>query len=142
MDGIAATDGEVFVWPIRVYYEDTDASGVVYHARYLHWFERVRSEWLRAKGRSHRHLAEGFGAAFTVASIDIRYRQPARLDDALQATVRVSHYGRASLVFEQQLLRPGQSPPQILLATASVKVACVDTGSFKPRPWPSGWLEP
>ncbi len=131
---------EVFTWPIRVYYEDTDASGVVYHARYLHWFERARSEWLRAKGRSHRQLTEQFGAAFTVASVEIRYRQPARLDEALQATVRVAQYGRASLVFEQQLLRPQQ--PQIPLATALVKVACVDTLGFKPRAWPAGWLEP
>ena len=132
--------GEVFVWPIRVYYEDTDATGVVYHARYLHWFERVRSEWLRARGHSHQHLAEQFGSAFTVASVEIRYRQPARLDDALQATVKVAQFGRASLVFEQQLLRPGQ--PQNPLATALVKVACVDTKSFKPRAWPAGWLEP
>ncbi|MES2885607.1 MAG: tol-pal system-associated acyl-CoA thioesterase [Pseudomonadota bacterium] len=131
---------EVFVWPIRVYYEDTDASGVVYHARYLHWFERVRSEWLRARGRNHQHLASVFGAAFTVASIEVRYRQPARLDDALEATVTVAQYGRASLVFSQQIQRPGQ--PEQPLATALVRVACVDSQSFKPRAWPPGWLEP
>ena len=132
--------GEVFVWPIRVYYEDTDASGVVYHARYLHWFERVRSEWLRARGCNHQHLASEFGAAFTVASLEVRYRQPARLDDALEATVTVAEYGRASLMFSQQVQHPGQ--PGQPLATARVKVACVDTHSFKPRAWPAGWLEP
>lgn len=130
----------VFTWPTRVYYEDTDASGVVYHARYLHWFERARSEWLRAQGHSHQQLASAFGAAFTVASIEIRYRQPARLDDLLETTVSIAQRGRASLVFEQQLQWPAQ--PQKVLATARVKVACVDTSSFKPRLLPTGWLEP
>ncbi len=130
----------VFVWPTRVYYEDTDASGVVYHARDLHFFERARSEWLRARGCNHQQLAERFGAAFTVASLEIRYRQPARLDDLLEVTVAIAQQGRASLLFEQGLQRPGE--PQNLLATALVKVACVDTSSFKPRTFPAGWLEP
>ena len=129
-----------FVWPIRVYYEDTDASGVAYHARYLHWFERVRSEWLRARGMNHQRLLQDFGAAFTVASLEIKYRRPARLDDLLEATVAVAQYGRASLVFEQHLRVPGEGENR--LASALVKVACVDAGSFKPRPWPAGWLEP
>lgn len=131
---------ESFSWPIRVYYEDTDASGVVYHARYLHWFERARSEWLRARGVSHQDLAADFDAAFTVASVDIRYRQPARLDDLLQVTVAIAQYRHASLVFEQQLHRADSAGQ--LLATAMVKVACVDLASFKPRPWPAGWLKP
>ena len=131
---------ESFIWPIRVYYEDTDASGVVYHARYLHWFERARSEWLRARGVSHQHLAADFGAAFTVASVEIRYRQPARLDDLLQVTVSIAQHRHASLVFEQQLHRADSTVQ--LLATAEIKVACVDLGSFKPRPWPAGWLKP
>ncbi|MDO9453465.1 MAG: YbgC/FadM family acyl-CoA thioesterase [Stagnimonas sp.] len=132
--------GEIFTWPIRIYYEDTDASGVAYHARYLNWFERARSEWLRAKGRSHQRMAAEFGSVFTVVSIDIRYRQPARLDDALLATVTVAQQGHASLVFEQKLLRP--ESPENPLAIAQVKVACVDASSFKPRAWPVGWLEP
>ena len=131
---------ELFTWPIRVYYEDTDASGVVYHARYLHWFERARSEWLRARGVSHQHLAAEFGAAFTVASVDIRYRQPARLDDSLLVTVAIAQHRHASLVFEQQLRRANSTAE--LLATAQVKVACVDLASFRPQPWPAGWLEP
>lgn len=131
---------ESFSWPIRVYYEDTDASGVVYHARYLHWFERARSEWLRARGASHQHLAADFGAAFTVASVEIHYRQPARLDDLLQVTVAIAQQRHASLVFEQQLHRADSTAQ--LLARAEVKVACVDLLSFKPRPWPVGWLKP
>lgn len=129
-----------FHWPIRVYYEDTDASGVVYHARYLHWFERARSEWLRSRGRSHHQLVHEFGAAFTVASLEVRYLKPARLDEALLVTVSVAQQGRASLVFEQQLLRA--EAPETLLATGMVRVACVDASSFKPRAWPAGWLEP
>lgn len=132
--------GETFAWPIRVYYEDTDASGVVYHARYLHWFERARSEWLRARGLSHQQMAAAFGAVFTVASIDIRYRQPARLDEALIATVAIAQQGRASLLFEQRLHRLDEL--QNPLTTALVKVACVDASSFKPRAWPAGWLDP
>ncbi len=131
---------EVFRWPIRVYYEDTDASGVVYHARYLHGFERARSEWLRSRGHGHDTLSRQFGAAFTVAALEVRYRQPARLDEALEITVEVAQQGRASLVFEQAVLRPGATPQP--LASARVKVACVDISTFKPRVWPPGWLEP
>lgn len=129
-----------FRWPLRVYYEDTDASGVVYHARYLHWFERARSEWLRSRGRSHQQLAQEFGAAFTVASLELRYLKPARLDEALVATVAIAQQGRASLVFEQQLLR--SETAETLLCSARVRVACVDSSSFKPRVWPAAWLEP
>lgn len=128
-----------FVWPIRVYYEDTDASGVAYHARYLHWFERARSEWLRAQGLSHRHLAEQFDAVFTVASLEVKYRRPARLDDALEVSVAVAQQRRASLVFEQVLRR--EDTPVEVLATASVTVACVDLEHFKPRAWPLEWLK-
>lgn len=129
-----------FAWPIRVYYEDTDASGVAYHARYLHWFERARSEWLRARGLSHQWLSSEYGAAFTVASLEIRYRRPARLDDLLEATVAVAQQGHASLTFEQLLQPPGGAAGP--LASARVRVACVDIGTFKPRAWPAGWLEP
>lgn len=130
---------DFFSWPIRVYYEDTDASGVAYHARYLHWFERARSEWLRARGENHHRLASEFDAAFTVASLNIQYRRPARLDDALLATVAVAGMGRASLIFAQQIL--SDSEPRQLLASAEVKVACVDAHTFKPRAWPAGWLK-
>lgn len=131
---------EPFAWPIRVYYEDTDASGVAYHARYLHWFERARSEWLRARGFSHQRMAAEFSAAFTVASLEIRYLRPARLDDALEATVTVARQGRASIVFAQTLRAADDAEKP--LATATVKVACVDTVSFKPQMFPHAWLEP
>lgn len=129
----------IFRWPIRVYYEDTDASGVAYHANYLRWFERARSEWLRSRGRSHTVLAEQHGAAFTLARVEVDYRRPARLDDLLDVAVEVAERGRASLIFAQTLHRAGE--PGAVLATARVRVACVDVGTFKPRPWPTGWLD-
>lgn len=130
---------ELFTWPIRVYYEDSDASGVAYHANYLRWFERARSEWLRLRGRSHTELAEQHGAAFTLARVEVDYLRPARLDDLLEATVRVAERGRASLVFEQWLRPADASGPA--LAKARVRSACVDLRTFKPRPWPAGWLD-
>lgn len=126
-------------WPVRVYYEDTDASGVVYHASYLRWFERARSEWLRQRGRDHRALAEQHGAAFTLVRIEVDYLRPARLDDALRVTAAVAERGRASLVFEQVLCL--DQPPGTLLAKARARVACVDAVNFKPRAWPQGWLD-
>ena len=122
-----------FSWPLRVYWEDTDASGVVYHANYLRWFERARTEWLRARGFYQDTLCKELGISFTVASIDIRYFRPARLDDALEARVQISSRRKASLVFQQSLWR---TDGDVLLAEAGVKVACVDAKSFRPRAMP------
>lgn len=124
---------EAFSWPIRVYWEDTDASGVVYHANYLRWFERARTEWLRAKGFDQERLRLEKGVAFTVAGLEIQYRRPARLDDALRVTVVVSEARRASLSFFQTLLPAESMEP---LASATVRVACVDAASFRPRALP------
>lgn len=129
----------VFAWPVRVYYEDSDASGVAYHASYLRWFERARSEWLRSRGRSHTVLAERYGAAFTLARVEVDYLRPARLDDLLEATAAVAERGRASLVFAQTLRQPGDAGA--VLAKARMRVACVDIHRFTPRPWPAGWLD-
>lgn len=126
-----------FVWPVRVYWEDTDASGVVYHANYLRWFERARTEWLRAKGHDQESMRTQLGIAFTVASLEIRYLKPARLDDALEVHVQVPAARRASLGFVQRLLRAGSGE---VLCEASVRVACVDAATFKPRVLPAiGW---
>lgn len=124
-----------FSWPLRIYYEDTDLSGVVYHANYLRYFERARTEWVRAKGLAQDRLMQSEGLAFTVADLQIRYLRPARLDDELQVTVAVVQQRRASLQFEQQLRRDGA--PSEVLATAQVRVACVDVRSFRPRPLPA-----
>lgn len=122
----------MFVIPIRVYYEDTDASGVVYHASYLRYFERARTEWLRALGFSQQSLAGTSAVAFTVSRLNIEYRRPARLDDALTVTSSLAELRRASLVFEQHLLRG-----DVELARAQVRAACVDAQSFRPRGLPA-----
>lgn len=124
-----------FSWPLRIYYEDTDLSGVVYHANYLRYFERARTEWVRAIGLGQERLMQSEGLAFTVADLQIRYLRPARLDDELEVTVAVLMKRRASLLFEQHLRRA--HAPKEILATAQVRVACVDVRSFRPRPLPA-----
>ncbi len=132
------SQAEVFRWPVRVYWEDTDASGVVYHANYLRWFERARTEWLRAKGFNQDTLCAELGIAFTVASLDVRYLLPARMDDALLIEVGLEGRKRASLNFVQRALR---SEGEQLLAQARVRVACVDASSFRPLPLPDLGLQ-
>ncbi|HEY0917496.1 MAG TPA: tol-pal system-associated acyl-CoA thioesterase [Solimonas sp.] len=123
-------------WPIRVYYEDTDASGVTYHANYLRWFERARTEWLRGKGYGQERLRLEAGVAFTISSIEIEYRKPARLDDELVVRTRVVELRRASLIFEQTLLGDGGQ----ILTTARVRIACVDAATFRPKALPPGLM--
>ena len=125
--------GGVFVWPVRIYWEDTDASGVVYHANYLRYFERARSEWLRSHGHDQESMRVKLGVAFTLANLEIRYIRPARLDDALEATVQISELRRASLSFRQQLRRASSGE---ILAEASVRAGCVDVATFRPVPLP------
>lgn len=121
-----------FVWPVRVYYEDTDASGVVYHANYLRWFERARTEWLRAAGFDQERLLRESGLVFTVADLQIDFRAPARLDEALDVHTELALLRRASLVFEQRLQRASGA----LLAFARVRVGCVDRREFRPLALP------
>lgn len=125
-----------FIWPIRVYWEDTDASGVVYHANYLRWFERARTEWLRARGLSQEDLRHQEGVAFTVANLHVDYVRPARLDDELVIHTRVASAGRASIEFAQRLCRSGNGEE---LARLQARVACVDALSFKPRGLPASF---
>lgn len=110
-----------FRWPVRVYYEDTDAGGIVYYANFLRFFERCRTEWLRALGLAQRSLAAEHGLQFVVAQLAVRYLRPARLDDMLAIDARIAELARSYLVFEQQARRGDE-----LLAHATVKVACVD----------------
>jgi acyl-CoA thioester hydrolase len=125
----------VFRWPLRVYYEDTDLSGVVYHANYLKFFERARTEWLRSLGCSQEQLRDEVQVVFTVSRIEVAFLKPARLDDELDASVEVSEARRASLVMAQELWRRGASP--LLLATAEVRVASVDARRFRPVALPA-----
>lgn len=121
-------------WPVRVYWEDTDASGVVYHANYLRWFERGRTEWLRALGFDQDKLMREVGVAFTVASLDIQYKRPARLDDELEVVTRIAELKKASLTFAQTLSR--RDDRATVLCQARVQVACVDARTFAPRRMP------
>ena len=123
-----------FAGPVRVFYEDTDAGGVVYHTNYIKYFERGRTEWLRALGYAQGRLAEEQRVLFTVVSLAIEYRRPARLDDLLQVRTTAELGGAASVNFKQEIWRDGATPE--LLATGQVLVACIDADSFKPRRLP------
>lgn len=121
-----------FCWPVRVYYEDTDSGGVVYYANYLKFMERARTEYLRALGFEQDRLRQELGILFTVHSLQVDFRLPARFNDALEVTASVSDTRRASLTFSQQVRRCGQPP----LCTGLVRIACVDAMSFRPVPIP------
>jgi acyl-CoA thioester hydrolase len=121
----------VFTWAVRVYYEDTDAGGIVFYANYLKFFERARTEWLRAAGIGQQELLESEGAVFVVKNVTLDYHLPARLDDEITLTLTVEKLGRASVQFAQQAWRGEQ-----LLTSASVKVGCVDAATMRPRSLP------
>ncbi|AAU37326.1 tol-pal system-associated acyl-CoA thioesterase [[Mannheimia] succiniciproducens] len=121
-----------FQFPVRVYYEDTDAGGVVYHARYLHFFERARTEFLRTLNFSQNQLLHEQNIAFVVKSMTIDYRFPACLDDALIVESEVVEVKGATILFSQILKRD-----ELVLTTATVKVACVDLGKMKPAALPA-----
>lgn len=127
-----ADDHGLFRWNLRVYFEDTDAGGIVYYANFLRYFERCRTEWLRALGVEQTSLAASYGLQFVVASASVDYLRPARLDDQLTITARIGELARSYLVFEQCALRGAQ-----LLARARVKVACVDTRRLAPARLPA-----
>lgn len=121
-----------FHWRIRVYYEDTDTGGVVFYANYLKFFERARTEWLRAAGVGQRTLEQTDGVMFIVKSTSVDYHAPAKLDDELELTVVVERLGRASVDFIQQAWRLGAEQPT-LLATGRISVACVNAATFRPQ---------
>ena len=127
---------EPFIHPVRVYWEDTDAGGVVYHARYLAFLERARSEWMRALGRGQDAMRRGHdghehGLVFAVRAMQVDFRLPARLDDALEVGVVLRECRRASLVIAQEIRRDGE-----LLLDATVRIASLDAAGFKPRAIP------
>lgn len=128
-----------FSWPVRVYWEDTDAGGVVYYANYLRFMERARSEWLRALGFDQAALAQTERLQFVVVETQVRYRMPARYDDLLAVGVTLRQWRGASLAFSQDVRRADAGAE--LLVEATVRVACVDCESFKPRPLPAALLE-
>jgi acyl-CoA thioester hydrolase len=125
-----------FCWTLRVYYEDTDTGGVVFYANYLKFFERARTEWLRAAGVGQQALSESHGVMFIVKSTAVDYHAPAKLDDELKLSVVVERLGRASVTFVQEAWRLGAGQPE-LLCTGRIKVGCVDTSGFRPAAIPA-----
>jgi len=123
---------EAFRWPVRVYYEDTDAAGVVYYANYLRFLERARTEWLASLGLTLTALRRDYGALFVVHRLEIEYRLPARLYDALEVTFALADLGRSRLAAVQNVLRGGEH-----LAGARVTLACLDAQSWKPSRIPA-----
>jgi acyl-CoA thioester hydrolase len=121
----------LFTWTVRVYYEDTDAGGIVFYANYLKFFERARTEWLRAAGVDQQKLIASDGAAFVVKNASIDYHAPARLDDELTLTLTIEKLGRASVQFAQKAYLG-----DLLLVEANVKVGCVDLATVRPRSLP------
>lgn len=123
-----------FVWQARVYWEDTDAGGIVYHASYLRFLERARTEWLRARGISQRLLASEAGVVFSVVTLQIQYHRPARLDDLLLIDCEAQRSGGASFGFAQRIWREGEQFEP--LARSQVRVACLDARSLRPQRLP------
>ncbi len=125
-----------FSFPIRVYWEDTDAGGVVYHASYLRFLERARSEWLRAQGVAQGELRERHDLIMVVRAMQLDFLKPAKLDDELQVTVLLAERRQASFSVDQELLRGGEC-----LLRARVRIACLHASQFRPRALPD-WLVP
>lgn len=118
---------QIFSIPIRVYYEDTDTGGVVYHSNYLNFMERARTEWLRSFGFEQDELRRRDGVIFAVSAVNIAFRKPARFNELLAVTVEVVRRGAASLTLAQEVRRADE-----VLASAEVRIACIDAERFAP----------
>ncbi|MEY5100942.1 MAG: Acyl-CoA thioester hydrolase YbgC [Pseudomonadota bacterium] len=135
------SDAKEFRWPVRVYWEDTDAGGIVFYANYLKFFERARTEWLRSLGVNQHELREASGGMFVVGATEMHYHRPARLDDLLEVTARIAEIGRASMTLHQQawLSRDGQRSQ--LLCEGSIRISWVDAAQMKPARIPAQILQ-
>jgi len=122
-----------FIWPVRVYYEDTDVAGVVFYANYLKFYERGRTEWLRSLGWEQDILIDK-GLAFAVAHVDAKYLLPARFNDKLLIKTRIASVRRTSVIFEQEVVTDDQQ--QLAVNKATIRVACVDMKTMKPAAMP------
>jgi acyl-CoA thioester hydrolase len=133
-----------FQHPIRIYWEDTDAGGIVFYANYLKFFERARTEWLRAQGFGQQVLRDESGGMFVVSETTVKYHSPARLDDTLLVTAELQTGGKASLTIAQRayLRAPGQTPSSDrLLAEGTIRLGWVDATTLKPGRIPAPVLE-
>jgi acyl-CoA thioester hydrolase len=121
-----------FTWPVRVYYEDTDAAGLVYHGNFIRYLERARTEWLRGLGVDQGTLRADHGVLFVVRELRIRYESPARMDEKLEVRSRIAEAGGARILFEQSIY----NVPGDCICRARVEVVCLDSTSLKPRRLP------
>ncbi len=128
-----------FFWPVRVYYEDTDAGGVVYYANYLKFFERARTERLRAIGFEQDELRASDGVLFAVKSVRVEYLKPAKFNDQLWVTADIAELKRASLTFTQEIRR--NDPCGERLCEASIRIACLTADGLRPAPIPDYLLQ-
>ena len=134
-------NAQEFSWPVRVYWEDTDAGGIVFYANYLKFFERARTEWLRSLGINQRELRERSGGMFVVGQVELGYQRPARLDDRLEVTSCLAEQGRASLVLAQQAWRLEGEARAELLCEGRIRIGWVDAARMKPARIPNDILQ-
>ncbi len=131
-----------FEWPVRVYWEDTDAGGIVFYANYLKFFERARTEWLRSLGVEQHALRLATGGMFVVSETQVQYHRPAMLDDVLCVTAGLTQSGRASLVIGQQAWRvDARGQRELLLCEGQIRIAWVQAQTLQPERIPSTILE-
>ena len=129
-------DKAEFRWPVRVYWEDTDAGGIVFYANYLKFFERARTEWLRSLGIEQQQLKDETGGMFVVAETSVKYLRPARLDDKLMVTASLQQSGRASMTIRQQVLLKNT-----VLCEGTIRIGWVDVASLQPSRIPQNIIE-
>ena len=133
-----------FEFPVRIYWEDTDAGGIVFYANYLKFFERARTEWLRSLGIGQQALREATGGIFVVSEAALKYHRPARLDDELVVTAQLTEAGRASITIVQQALAKNETLPAggaLILCEGTLRIGWVDAATLKPARLPQHVLE-
>jgi len=130
-----SASNKVFSIPVRIYYEDTDTGGVVYYANYLRFMERARTDWLRAQGFEQTALADEHQIVLAVKQANIKYLKPAKLDDSLEVSAKITRIGSASITFNQQVSRARE-----LLCDGEVRIVCLDTITFRPKAIPEFFL--
>jgi len=122
----------LFVWPVRVYWEDTDAGGIVFYANYLKFFERARTEWLRSLGVEQQRLRDETGGMFVVSGTELQYLRPARLDDLLHVTAEVQELGKASMTLHQEAWLTADGRPSVRLCLGTIRIGWVDAHAMRP----------
>ncbi len=130
-----------FEFPVRVYWEDTDAGGIVFYANYLKFFERARTEWLRHLGLEQHRLKQETGGMFVVSETEVKYHRPAQLDDVLHVSAQRHQKGRASLVIAQKAWRTETDGSHTLLCEGTIRIGWVQAHSLKPERVPTSILE-